>query len=116
MILVALFGMIVGVGVIAFAAWWLLGFGERFLLKRAFPICGVISLGAVLVGIAGVNFGRALDTDGGLLLALSALLFGPLLGGIFAVIGLLARERPALLPTLGLLGSIFFVAVYWLRL
>jgi hypothetical protein len=120
MILLVLAVVIGGIALVGLVAWKLLGVAERMAPSTVFgkpiPWFGIMSILAIALGFLCYVFGLESDTGTGTLVAMSALVLGPLLGISFGVAGMLARERPGFIPWFGLLCSGTFVALYLLRL
>ncbi|TAL03306.1 MAG: hypothetical protein EPO07_06465 [Verrucomicrobia bacterium] len=82
-------------------------------MQKSIPAYGVLSVAIPVLGLLGLIVGVGADTGLGVVIALFCLAIAPVLGLVFGVAALVRRERFAVVPIAGLLGSVLFILWYW---
>jgi hypothetical protein len=84
-------------------------------MQKSIPTFSVLSIVIPVVAFVALTLGIRADTGVGTVVALAALILGPLLGIGFGVAGIFTREQPAIAPVVGLLCSVLFALFFFLR-
>jgi len=82
-------------------------------MEKTKPTFGLLSVALPILGFFGMTMGVGTDTGAGVVVALFCLAVAPILGVFFGTASLFMRERFPIIPVVGLLESLGFIAWYW---
>jgi len=90
-----------------------LALARTHIMEKSKPTFGILSVVIPVLGFCGLVLGIGADTGAGVFIALFCLGVAPVLGLFFGTTALVMKERFAIIPVAGLLGSLVFIAWYW---